>query len=649
MQRIFYSTLFAISLLGAFIAGILHAVYPVAALICAIGAISVLIFGIILIGRAWGHRNKVNEDFYSEIVRNADVGLYRADLNGKCLFTNDCFENLFKHFKNLSKNKEQGIIVPFCEDSEKRKAFMDQLLSGGEVQGFESSFYGADEQIIHIAEDAKLLFDLNGTPSSFVGVVKNISDIKKIEKELALEKRYLTAVMDNSSESVFIEDFEGKFLKVNRVFADYAGVDNPDLCVGSNVYNYLSPQLSAALLDDISNVVLTGEDSSFMLSADDSQGNGLNLVVQHSLFRNSEGEPAAIIGYARKVESKVESVSDIPFCLSNLCHELRTPFVGIIGSLKALNDEDLPQSAKPYALKALKSAERFKDALNGFLHDFSGEESVVSGNNYFNPATVFSKILDIYIPAVELEGKSLELVVNKNIPEKFLGKCQKLSQALFGLIGNGLSLMEGTKLVAGIDMQNIAVNKAIFSFFVTDSLSGSIEFSDNQLSNGFKDAVNKIEGEIYSQLDNNFTIGFKVETGFIVGSADEVESFASIKKSILLAEDDISSQFMMRKKLEKWGYTVRTASTGIEVLTCLKDRAYDLVLMDIQMPEMDGFEAIKTIRDNESGKERVPIVVLSAYGADINTEQMALLGINEFISKPIRMEVLKDIVSKYLN
>ncbi|WP_245805536.1 response regulator [Desulfovibrio gilichinskyi] len=601
-----------------------------------------------------------NREFYSAIINNSDVGLYRADLSGKCIYANDYFKNLVKTLPNLYKNDDQSIIVPLCEDSLKRKVFLKSLLGGGKIQESESCFSANDGKNLYLAETAKLVCDSGGKAVGIVGAVKNISDVKTIEKELALEKNYLTAVMDLFSEGVFIEDLEGTFLKVNRSFADYAGVNNPELCVGSNVHNYFTHRISSVILDNISTVAQTGEDSHFVLPMEDSHGRKLDLSVKHSLFRNHKGEPAAIIGSAREsadaeanriddTRRSVNNSCDVSYSLNNLCHELRTPFVGIIGSIKALAKEELPERAKSYAAKALKSAERFKDALNYFLHDFSHEESSDKELPFFNSNIVFSKILDMYIPAVELENKKIEFFTENKIPKNISGNRREFLQAIFCLVGNGISVLQGTKLVAGIEVQNLTENDAEFHFFIRDISYEGIKPHSSQLSDVFIETVRKLGGEIYCNSEDGFTIGFKVITGFSSEKAGSVDSFSGVKKYVLLAEDDISSQFMMRKKLEKSGYAVRTATTGLEVLSCLKDSSYDLVLMDVQMPEMNGFEAIKTIRAEEKGDVKIPIVVMSAYDADIDTKQMSLLGINEFVSKPIRTEILEKIISKYLN
>ena len=655
MRRYFYLVLLILSLCGAYLVGLLQTQNPIASLLCMVGVCAVSIFGIMKFSAGVDQDLKKQSNFYLSVLECPDVGLYRANVDGECVFANDTCNKIAACASESREGNTSSLKGPFCVDPESRRVFMDRLFSEGEVCGFESVLPIASGEPLHISEDAKLLLDEHGQPAGIVGVVRDVSSFKNVEKELFLQKDYLTAVMDNFLESVFIEDFDGNFLKVNKVFAEYAGVSDPDLCVGHNVRTYLPPHLASTILEDISNVAATGVDSHFMLPAEDSFGNIINLAVQHSLFKNDKGDPTAIVGYARNMDSLAESKAaallppDTLLSLRSLCHELRTPFVGIIGSFKALAREKLSQSAKGYAAKGLQSAERYMGALNSFLHDLSGEEDDTNDSEFFNPAMSFLKNLDIYIPTAELDGRSIDFIASENLPENMQGSGRAVSRAVFGLLSNGMILLKGKNLRSGITVQDISDGEADFYFWVEDPSGGRDDFSEGSLSEYFRDAVEKIGGKIRFGSEEGIRFGFELTRLIVNESRIDSPRAESSLKSILLAEDDIRSQFMLRKKLEKWGYTVSTASTGVEVLSCLNEDSYDLVLMDIQMPEMDGYDAVKSIRENEPGDARIPILMMSAYAGDGDFDKLSSLGIDEYISKPINMDLLKDMIAKYFD
>lgn len=200
----------------------------------------------------------------------------------------------------------------------------------------------------------------------------------------------------------------------------------------------------------------------------------------------------------------------------------------------------------------------------------------------------------------------------------------ELRTPLAGMIGS-LRVLEGIKLTAEA------------KDYVNKCLASSLRL---------KDVVNTFLGDLSGRSND----GAFMST-IAVAENDCLQTSGNYDQSlrILLAEDDISSQVMMRRKLEGWGHFVRTACNGIEVLDCIKEQPYDLVLMDIQMPEMNGYEAISMIRDNESGSRCVPIVVMSAYGDESDFKKMKELGITDFVSKPIRTEVLKSTLDRIFN
>ncbi len=653
MHRYFYFILPALCLCGAYLAGFLQTQYSIVSLWSMFGIGAVSIFGITRFLNKVGKDLTKQSEFYSSVLECSDIGLYQANIEGECYFANDTCSKIAGLVSKPYSVDATSLKGPFCVDPESRKDFMDRLFSEGEVRSFESVLINVNGDFLHLIVGAKLLLDEHGQPVGFVGAVRDVSNFKNIEKELYLQKDYLTAVMDNFTESVFIEDFEGNFLKVNKVFAEYAGVSDPDLCVGNSVRTYLPPHHASTILEDISNVATTGLDSHFILPAKDSSGSTINLAIQHSLFKNDAGNPAAIIGYARNMNSQLENKaagmapSDTPLSLSSLCHELRTPFVGIIGSFKALIREELPQSAHNYASKGLQSSERYMDALNSFLHDLSGDEDSANDSESFNPAITFLKNLDIYIPTAEIDGRSIEFVADDNLPENMQGSSISASRAIFGLLSNAMRLLKGKRLRTGIIVRNFSDGEAEFYFWVEDSTGDRDDLNEGDLSECFRDAVGKINGKIIFGSEDGISFGFELKAPFVEGNKFGACIPKSSLKSILLAEDDMRSQLMLRKKLEKWGYTVRTASTGVEVINSLKDERHDLVLMDIQMPEMDGYDAVKSIRENESGDGRIPILMMSAYAGDGDFEKLSSIGINEYISKPIDMDLLKDMIAKY--
>jgi CheY-like chemotaxis protein len=110
---------------------------------------------------------------------------------------------------------------------------------------------------------------------------------------------------------------------------------------------------------------------------------------------------------------------------------------------------------------------------------------------------------------------------------------------------------------------------------------------------------------------------------------------------ILVADDNRVNQKVAKRMLERLGHTVTLASDGKEALSAIKTGSFDLIMMDVQMPEMDGFEATRRIREWEAGKTRIPIIALTAHAMDSHREECLAAGMDSFLAKPILLESLK--------
>ncbi|WP_320171014.1 response regulator [Maridesulfovibrio sp.] len=454
-----------------------------------------------------------------EAISAAGIGYYITDLSGEIVFSGG----------------EESVLPGLNKDTCCSPSFYNidsstlglngtvfrSLAAGMGKCSFKTKVDMPDGKTCVLVHTAVLVRDEHGKPAGCSVVVVNSSALIKLENDLCREKRYLDSVMNSSPDSVLIMDLKGNFLRVNSVFASYAGASDPEVCVGMNVYNFLNPQAAEIVLNDIEALQRGEEGGCFNFTVADSRGNDLCLNVRHHLHRDSFGNPEYIVGYARECPPVGENISKEGCCdlamLENLSHELRTPLAGITGSLQILEGEDLTPAAREYVGKSKHLIRRLKTAVNNFLRGLSGE-------------------------------------------------------------------------TAG-----------------SDAVSGNSENSAP------------------------FVRDVPVEGG-----------------NILLAEDDMSSQFFMRRTLENWGYQVRTASNGSDVLKFLAEQDCDLVLMDIHMPELSGYEAIARIREMDAPAARLPIIVMSAYGAESDTAKLEELGVAEFIAKPVRAEALKAAMDRLL-
>ncbi|WP_163293552.1 response regulator [Desulfovibrio sp. JC022] len=559
------------------------------------------------------------------------VAFYITDEHGVLTFVGDGCRDLERKFPTL--------LAHLYSEKVLENIFNEISTSDG-IYRFDKVLTSAEGKQSRFSYTLQYVDENEGKAGGLAGTVRDISGREELRSDLDRERRYLETVMNDADETMFIHDLDGNFLKVNNKFSDFAGVA-PELCVGTSIYNYLAPQIADKFLQRLKDISAGGNELSMQIPALNSRGEKLQLDVRHVLCRNGEGDPEAIVGYARKIAGPVEKV-----CLAkgegdtalmrSLCHEMRTPLAGIIGSLHVLDSMDLAPDAKEYVRKCVISAERFKDVVNISLNDLAGNFDPQEMES-LDPAACLEKNVGLFLPAAAIQNRTISLSLDSGIPEAIICKRKVLSQALFCLINSGLEVFPDSDINVGLKLSSITASYSTISFYVAGS--GSMAESGKIYSDCLKQNVELIDGELFFNTESPAELGFSLKIP--AGKKKALQAPDSVQAlRIILAEDDISSQVFMRKKLENWGHLVRTASTGVEVLNYMDTEEFDLVLMDLQMPEMNGFAAISAIRQGSSPMRNLPIIVMSAYGRESDFEKMSELGVDDYIAKPVSTENL---------
>lgn len=367
--------------------------------------------------------------------------------------------------------------------------------------------------------------------------------------------------------------------------------------------------------------------------------------------------------------------------LAKMSHEIRTPISGIIGMAELLESASLTSQEKENLDALQYSAESLLHIINEIL-DFSkieaGKMEVESTS--FNLRDLIFNISKVFSSGNKPDHVDFIYNIDDKVPENIAGDYAKLRQIIFNLLSNAFKFTEKGKVRMTVDNIKSFDDKVLLRFSVSDTGIGISPDKIKDLFQSFhqldssttrkyggtglglsivKNLVELMGGSIRVESQEGKGSRFIFEIPFIAAqnnispvtqpspSCTYTENTDN-KLCILVAEDSRVNQMVVSQYLEKKKWTVDIAENGREVLQKLEANTYDLILMDIQMPEMDGYEAAKLIREKEKGTgNHVPIIALTANATENDKIKCSECGMEDFLPKPIRSEKLYAAVLKY--
>jgi signal transduction histidine kinase len=353
--------------------------------------------------------------------------------------------------------------------------------------------------------------------------------------------------------------------------------------------------------------------------------------------------------------------------LSNMSHEIRTPMNAILGFTKILLKADFAPKQKEY-LDAIKTS---SDGLLVLINDILDLAKVDAGKMTFEETpfkmeasiTTMLQVFDL-----KTQENNLELVIeyDNKIPVVLLGDASRLHQILLNLLGNAIKFTTKGKITVAVRLLHEDKEKATIEFAITDTGTGIEEDKLESIFENFQQATSSTSSKfggtglglaickqlverqsgsisVKSKVDEgstfSFTLCFKKTNGQSKKESGEVEMDKENKEiKILVVEDVKLNQLLMKIILEDFKFKYDIADNGKIAIEKLQTETYDIILMDLQMPEMNGFEATEYIRNTM--KSNIPIIALTADVTTVDVSKCKAVGMNDYVSKPLDERIL---------
>lgn len=524
-------------------------------------------------------------------------------------------------------------------------------------------------------------------------------ELEAFSYSLKLASQYSLSLIEASLDPLVTISIKGKIMDINQATANITGLTREQL-TGSDFLDYFTePQKAREVYQE---VFAKGFVADFPLTLRHKEGKLTDVLFNGSIYKDDGGNVMGVVIVARDVteqkriakelneaivfaematsiaetaQKKAESATLIAEdavkakqqFLSNMSHEIRTPMNAIIGFTKVLLKTDLTPIQKEY-LQAIKLS---GDALIVLINDILDLAKVDSGKMIFEQipfkmSLSIAAMLHLFKP--KIQEKNLELVTfyDAKIPEVLLGDPVRLHQIILNLVSNAVKFTNQGKITVSVQLLKEDEDDVSIEFAVSDTGIGIATEKMSSIFENFQQASSitsrlyggtglglaivkqlvepqggsiHVESKVGEGSTFSFVLNFKKTTEEAALDTEILELDSEMNNiKVLVVEDIALNQLLMRTLLDDFGFECIIASNGKIAIEKLQNHTFDIILMDLQMPEMNGFEATNYIRNTMNSS--IPIIALTADVTTVDLAKCKAVGMNDYIAKPVDERLL---------
>ncbi len=637
-----------------------------------------------------------SEERFRSSFNSAGIGMAIVGLDGRWVQVNRTTCEIVGYPENeLLKKTFQDITHP---DDLGRDLANVQALIEGRIRTYqmEKRYFHRAGHTVWINLTASLVRDDAGTPVHFVSQIEDISGRKRLEEALCASEERLSNVFRSMAEGLLLQDPAGRVTECNAAAERILGLSRAELMDPATHY----PRWRA-IREDGTEFPIEDRPTRVTFRTGKAQHNVIMggfkpdgtvtwISVNSEAIFGSDGTVQAVVVSFADISERKQLLDNLAVArdqaleasrlksefLASMSHEIRTPMNSIIGMSGLLMEAGLTPEQQGMGLVIQNSAESLLTIINDIL-DFS---KIEAGKLRIEPVDfelqpLIEETLALLAPRAREKKVELHCDIDPQLNVVLRGDAGRIRQVLLNLVGNAVKFTEkGEVSVTGICARDsatrsvlhvevvdtgigipVAAQRQLFQPFVQADGSTTRRFGGTGLGLAIaRQLVELMGGEIgfHSEEGRGSTFWFElnlekqsaplVPAPTLAPPTAAAAGMARPQFRLLVAEDNPTNQIVIRRILERMGHEIDITGNGVETLAQLARQTYDAVLMDCQMPVMDGYTATKQIRSGELAgvNPRIPVIALTAYAMPSDRLKCLAAGMDDYLAKPLRVAEL---------
>jgi len=627
---------------------------------------------------------KESEERYLMLIETMNEGVIHLDADEIVVFANKQFCKRMGYKKKEVVGQSFKMFIP----DEATQALLDEkneLRKNMISDQYEIKLKKKNQELVCFLIGASPLIGPKGGVIGSLGVLTDITERKKIEDALSSSEKLFRTLFENTEGFICTHALDGKILSINQAGAAIFGLKPADL-IGQNFKSLLGKDIFARF-ENYLETINKHKQAAGILKMSDISNKYHYLLYRNTLYQEA-GKEAYVIASAQDITERIviekeltkakiiaeRSVKVKEQFLANISHEIRTPMNGILGLTSVLQKMIVDAEQLHYLQAIQSSADKLLVIINDIL-DFSKIESgkIDFEETEFNPTQLIKESIHLLEPKAAERKNKIKAIIDTDVPEIIKGDPGKLSQIINNLLSNAIKFTQNGFIKIILEVAADHPEQVILEFTVEDNGIGIPEDKLNTIFESFTQASSsttrqyggtglgltiskqfiELQGGIISVKSKpnegssfTFRLTFpKAIAPVALPVAAPINSYPVHptelgKLRVLLAEDNEINQLLVKKVMSEWGFNLDIAQNGIMALDLFYQNEYDLILMDMQMPEMDGYKTTAIIRNGSYSRNHTPIIALTAHASPGEAAKCIEAGADAYLSKPFKADLL---------